>query len=112
MRVPRLRASPRYGGAERFPGFFQSMILLLIRRGGVPSGAAQVIAGAGLALPDSTGIVQLSWETLRFQQLANHLVSEGTVPVPRTLPALCDGVVLPSLELSLLRRCHSSGDGG
>jgi len=50
---------------------------------------------------------------LRFQQIANHLLSEGTVPVPpRAAPVLCDCVVLPSLELSLQRGCHSGGGGG
>ena len=42
----------------------------LKRRGGVPSGAAQVIAIAGLALPEITGIVQFNMKMeLRF-----HLV--------------------------------------
>jgi hypothetical protein len=39
-------------------------------------------------------------ETLSFQQMVKHLFTEGTVPVPRTAPSLCDCVVLPSLELS------------
>jgi len=43
MMVTRLMASPRHGRAGRFPGFFQSTMLLLIRRGGVPSGAAAFI---------------------------------------------------------------------
>ena len=59
---------------------------------------AEQIAIAGLALPEITGIVQFSWETLRSQQIANHLVSEGTVSVSPNHPALCDGVVLPSLN--------------
>ena len=33
----------------------------------------------------------------------------GDSACPRTAPALCDGVVLPSLELSLQRGCHSGG---
>gem|GEM_PF-6598772 len=37
MRITRLRASPRHGGAG---GFFEQV---LIRRGGVPSGAAAFI---------------------------------------------------------------------
>ena len=41
----------------------------LKRRGGVPSGAAQVIAGTGLALPEITGIVQFSWEILFLNAL-------------------------------------------
>jgi len=70
----------------------------LKRRGGVPSGAVQVIAIAGLALPRSTGIVQFSRETLSVQHGAEYLFTEGTVPVPPNSPALCDCVVLPSLE--------------
>jgi hypothetical protein len=38
MRVTRLRASPRHGGAGRYPGFF-----LLIRRGGAPPETAEFI---------------------------------------------------------------------
>jgi len=34
------------------------------------------------------------------------------VSVPRTAPVLCDGVVVPPLELSLQRGCHSGGGGG
>jgi len=47
--------------------------------------------------------------TLSFQQMGKHRVSEGTVPVPRTAPALCDGVVLPYPESSFQRGCHSGG---
>ncbi len=41
MRAPRLRASPRHGGAVRC---LQICIQTLIRRGGAPSGAAGFIA--------------------------------------------------------------------
>ncbi len=37
-------------------------------------------------------------ETLSFQQIVKQLFMEGIVPVPRTFPALCDGVVLPYLD--------------
>jgi hypothetical protein len=40
MRVPRLRASPRHGGAKSFSAF---LLRYLIRRGGAPSGAAEFI---------------------------------------------------------------------
>ncbi len=107
MRVPRLRASPRHGGARTV--FY---LYVMIRRGGVPSGAAAFIAGAGLALPDSTEIVQLSWETLRFQQIANHLFSERAEPVtpnrPCALRWCCitvSGVIAPGGG-------HSGRDGG
>jgi len=36
----------------------------------------------------------------------------GIVPVPRTALVLRDGVVFPSLELSLQRGCHSGGGVG
>jgi hypothetical protein len=36
----------------------------------------------GLALPKIIAIVEFSWETLLFQRIANHLVSEGTVTFP------------------------------
>ncbi len=48
-------------------------------------------------------------ETLSFQQIVKHLFTEGTVPAPRTAPAFCDCVVLPSLGLSLQWGCHSGG---
>ncbi len=48
-------------------------------------------------------------ETLMVLQCASHLVSEGTVPVPRTAPAPGDGIVLPSLELSLQRDATATG---
>jgi len=39
-----------------------------------------------------------SVETLMFQQIANHLLLEGTGAFPpEPASALCDGVVLPSL---------------
>ncbi len=34
---------------------------------------------------------------------------DGTVPVPPNRPAFCGCVVVPSLELSLQRVCHSGG---
>ena len=40
MRVPRLRASPRHGGARNFSAF---LLRYRIRRGGAPSGAAGFI---------------------------------------------------------------------
>jgi len=43
MMVPRLRASPRHGGAGGFIGIFSVKDFVLIRRGGVPSGAAAFI---------------------------------------------------------------------
>jgi hypothetical protein len=43
MRVPRIRASPRHGGASSvYAGLMIPMVL--IRRGGVPSGVAAFIA--------------------------------------------------------------------
>jgi len=42
-------------------------------------GAPQVIAVSGLALPDSTGIVHFSWETLRFQHRANQCAGAGKI---------------------------------
>jgi hypothetical protein len=47
-----------------------------------------------------------------FQQIANHLLSEGQSLSPRTASALCDGGVLPSLELSIQRGYHSGWGGG
>jgi len=51
----------------------------LKRRGGVPSGAAQVIAGTGLPFPEITGIVLFSWEILfsgDSPSLIGYLVGE------------------------------------
>jgi hypothetical protein len=50
-------------------------------------------------------------ETLNFQQIVTHLYTEGTVPVPRTAPSLCDCVVLPSQELSLQGMPSAAGAG-
>jgi len=47
-----------------------------------------------------------------FSTPRKDLVSEGTVPVPPNRPGLCDGVVVPSRELSLQGGCHSGGGGG
>jgi len=53
-----------------------------------------------------------SVEPLRFQQIANRLVSERTMPVsPKTAPALCGGVCITFLKFSLRRECHSGGTG-
>ena len=54
-----------------------------------------------------------SVEIICFQQIANQLLSEGTVPVPPE-PPLRFAMVLYylSLELSLQRGCRSGGGGG
>jgi len=36
---------------------------------------------------------------------------DSACPPPKTAPVLCDGVVVPSRELSLQRGCHSGGGG-
>jgi len=42
--------------------------------------------------------------------MVKHLFTEGTAPVPpRTVPALCDCVVLPSLELSIQGGATAAG---
>ena len=59
------------------------------RRGGVPSGAAQVIAIAGLALPEITVIVEFAWEILKIFFLTLFFGLRHGMPLP---PA---AVVLP-----------------
>jgi len=46
------------------------------------------------------------------QQIANLLVSGDSARPPRTAPALCDEVELPSLESSLQRGGRSGGGRG
>ncbi len=81
-RNTRLRASPRHGGAVRY---LQIYLPTLIRRGGAPSGAAGFIANNQEV--KTFHYVRLStlflWETLRFQQIANHLFG-GTVLSPES----------------------------
>jgi len=75
---------------------------------GRPFGGGAGLALPGLALPDSTEIVPFSWETLRFQQIANHLLSEGEVHVPPDRPC-----TLRWCCITFSRRgCHSGGGGG
>ncbi len=69
MRAPRLRASPRHGGAVRC---LQICLLTLIRRGGAPSGAAGFITNnyEELTIHYSHLFNLISWEilTLFFQR--------------------------------------------
>ena len=77
MRLPSAPGPPEGPG-----GVFSS----LKNRGGVLSGAVQVIAVTELALPEITGICNFQGKILCFNQIANYLVSEGTVPVPPEPP--------------------------
>ena len=96
-RIPRLRASPRHGGAVRCCKFYDTIRRGAPRRG--RRGSSQIIK----RYKHSTTHICLLYshgKSLDFKKLQINYVSEGTVPVPRTAPALCDWVVLPSLGLS------------
>ena len=48
-------------------------------------------------------------ETLSFQQIGKHLFTKGDSACPPTAPALCDGVVLPFLQLALQSQTTAAG---
>ena len=81
----------------------------MIRRGGVPSGAAQVIA-MGLALPKSTGVELFFMGNPEFSTNCKATVYGGdSACPPETAPSLCDCVVLPCLSLSLQEIATAAG---
>jgi len=121
MRIPRLRASPRHGGAERCCRYTYTRI----RRGGAPSGAAGFIANNQevktfhyvrlftlfnmemspvfpFCVPVTAGIVFVFMGNPKIStKCESPIIGGDSACPPRTAPALCDGVVVPSLELSL-----------
>ncbi len=66
----------------------------------------------GLALPDSTGIVQFLWETLSFQQIEKHLLSEGTVPVSPNRPCALRWCCITFSGIIAPEGMPSGGGGG
>ena len=104
--VPRLKASPRHGGARRFQHFFSH----LNRRGGAPSGTAAFIA----MLNDDPSLIisiimifmgnpLLSLFVYSLRQLGElpSLSPRGSSPGEHSLdPLFFRGIFQPYLELS------------
>ena len=91
MRIPRLGASPRHGGARKIPSYFYESS---IRRGGVPSGAVEFIVFGGMGV--STPIIKSDHSV--FQREPNYLKKHS----------LSKTIVLPLFKiLNMLTKVHS-----